>query len=630
MWAYLRFRAMVWALRATGRVIRWLVLAAVLIAAAPVTIVTAIAVGTAWLRGWPPGRLRRAAAAALLMTLAWAVGLAVQSSGRWHRLAAAPWHAWDIAWHDALTGHLLAAAVLSAPVAVPAGLIIAAGLWAWRIYAIAAGLTGRAVSAPMIFDTRQWRRAARTAKARAAAPGAVPLTDARGRLVIGTTIRAVGHRWRPVLAVPYEDLGRHQVIIGASGSGKTTLMMRLWAGWFTTAWQRYRAGRAARPLLAVLDCKGGPDARTKAERARKLLHAAGAARVAIWPDEATLSLWVLPPAALATTLFQMIESGEGSAAFYADVMAATVRLAINAPGGPPTSAAGFLDRLAPGWLEAAYAGRPAELAAVAAAQPHLGAIALRYRNLLERLGPSLDGPGQLADADAWYFILEGTAEQSVAEAQAKALTELIAHAATSRTSPPRVILLALDDYSAVSGKVPLSNLYERGRSLGMGVQVSAQSWHGLGGDEDERYRIAATADGGLWLLRTPYPQPVCELAGTRKVIESAHKLTGATWGDEGTSRLQYAWTVDPDIARSLAVGQAAYIHAGGCTWVHIARARPSPLALTPTPAPSPVPGPDGPGTRPAQPIALPGPPPAPAQPPSPGDLDDAFTPRRHP
>ena len=61
-----------------------------------------------------------------------------------------------------------------------------------------------------------------------------------------------------------------------------------------------------------------------------------------------------------------------------------------------------------------------------------------------------------------------------------ALTELTAHAATDLDAEPRAMLLAADDYSAVSGKVPLSNLYERGRSLGIGVQVSAQSWQGLG------------------------------------------------------------------------------------------------------------------------------------------------------
>ncbi len=64
------------------------------------------------------------------------------------------------------------------------------------------------------------------------------------------------------------------------------------------------------------------------------------------------------------------------------------------------------------------------------------------------------------------------------------------------------MLLACDDYSAVSGRVPLWQLYERGRSLGIGVQVSAQSWQGIGRDDDERYRIAATADGGIWLMRT--------------------------------------------------------------------------------------------------------------------------------
>jgi hypothetical protein len=34
----------------------------------------------------------------------------------------------------------------------------------------------------------------------------------------------------------------------------------------------------------------------------------------------------------------------------------------------------------------------------------------RYATLLGRLGPALDGPGTLADANAWYFILEGTRE----------------------------------------------------------------------------------------------------------------------------------------------------------------------------------------------------------------------------
>ena len=91
---------------------------------------------------------------------------------------------------------------------------------------------------------------------------------------------------------------------------------------------------------------------------------------------------------------------------------------------------------------------------------------------------------------------------------------------------------------------------------------------------------------GIWLLRTPYPQPVCELAGTRRIVETATKVIGGMWGDEGSSRVQHAWNVDPGIARALDTGQAGFIHAGGCTWVQVARPRPSPLPLPPPPAPA--------------------------------------------
>ncbi|MGH3394451.1 MAG: hypothetical protein ACRDPO_07150, partial [Streptosporangiaceae bacterium] len=119
---------------------------------------------------------------------------------------------------------------------------------------------------------------------------------------------------------------------------------------------------------------------------------------------------------------------------------------------------------------------------------------------------------------------------------------------------------------------------------GVAVQVSAQSWQGLAPDEDERYRIAATADGGIWLMRTPYPEPLSQLAGTRRIVETATKMLAGMWGDEGSSRVQHAFTADPGIARALATGQAGYIHAGGCTWTQIARPRPSPLPLPRPPA----------------------------------------------
>jgi hypothetical protein len=601
----MRFKVVMWLLRTAGRLLVWALLAAVLVAVAPLTLVTATALFGAWLRGWPPARLWRAARWALPMTAIYLAGRAVQARTR-QALALAPARDWAAAWHAASAGRVVGAFVQVAPLVIPAGLALAGCLWAWRIYALDTGLSGKTATAPVVFDARQWTRQARAARARITAPGTVPLADQHGRVVIGAVIRSVGHRWQPSLAIPHTAFGRHQVVIGSSGSGKTNLMMRTWAGWYAAALTAHYQHGAPRPLLIVLDCKGGPDSRVKAARTRRLLHAVGAGRVAIWPDDSRVSLWQLPPRELAVTLFQLIETGTGPAAYYADVTQAVLTLAVTAPPGPPADGTAFLDRLEPGRLEAAYAADPPRLAAVTTARRHLGDISLRYRTLLDRLGPALDHGGTLVDADAWYFILEGTREQSVAEAQALALTELVAHAATSRGAEPRAILLACDDYSAVSGKVPLWSLYERGRSLGIGVQVSAQSWQGLGATEDERYRIAATADGGIFLLRTPYPQPLCELAGTRRVIETATKVIGGMWGDEGSSRVQHAWTADPGIARSLAVGQAGYLHAGGCTWVEVARPRPSPLRLPP-PRPAPVvvipPPAAQPYTGPAVPVA---------------------------
>ena len=618
IWSWLKLTAALWLLRKGFKAFGWVLLAALMVTAWPLTLAAGIGYLAAWLRGWPPARLRRAAAWALPMTAVYAIGQAIRLHA-WQAVTLAPVDDFGRAWRLLAAGSMPRAGLLVAPVAVPAGLAIAAALWARRIYAITTGLAGHTASAPITFDARQWRRQARAARGRAAAPGTVPLLTPRGNVVIGPVIRAIRHPWRPTLTVPYRSFGRHAVIIGSSGSGKTNLMMRLWAGWYAAASAAHQRREGDRPLLVVLDCKGGPDARVKAERTRRLLHGVGARRVAIWPDEARLCLWDLPPRDLGVLLLQMIETGDGAAAYYTDVMQAVVNLALAAPGGPPANAASFLDRLDVAWLETAYGDglHGAALTRIRAAKPHIGDIQLRYATLLGRLGPALDGPGTLAGADAWYCILEGTREPSVAEAQAMALTELVAHAATEPGTERRAMLLAADDYSAVSRRVPVSNLYERGRSLGLGVQVSAQSWQGLGRDDDERYRIAATADGGIWLMHTPYPEPLVQLAGTRRVLESAHKLIGATWGDEGTTRTQHAWIADPDLIRTLDTGQACYIHRGGATFVQVARPKPSPLSLPAAPPPS---------------VIIP--PPAPpadqeSQPPGPrerGSLDDVLGP----
>ena len=78
-----------------------------------------------------------------------------------------------------------------------------------------------------------------------------------------------------------------------------------------------------------------------------------------------------------------------------------LNLALAAPGGPPFDASSLLYRLDPTWLESACGDGAYEAAIILirAARPHIGDIPLCFPTLFGRLGPTLDGPGTLADAD---------------------------------------------------------------------------------------------------------------------------------------------------------------------------------------------------------------------------------------
>jgi hypothetical protein len=124
----------------------------------------------------------------------------------------------------------------------------------------------------------------------------------------------------------------------------------------------------------------------------------------------------------------------------------------------------------------------------------------------------------------------------------------------------------VDEFSAVSRRLPIWQLYERARSLGLAVQVSAQSWQDLAPDDDDRYRIAATADGGIWLLRTPHPEPVTALAGDRPAMDTSRRLLGvAWWSREGTTRERRAPVADPALIRNLGVAILGIIHHFGAS-----------------------------------------------------------------
>ena len=487
-------------------------------------------------RGWPagpPARLFRAAAWSSPVAGVWA---GRRRAARPHLAGgrARPRDLWQQASSWLVHGRVLPAVALAAPLAVPAGLAGRRG---------PCGSTGprrwrpappRARVRPGRFDARQWHRQARSARGRLAAPGPFPLVTVRGTVPAGRgdprrrppldprpgdprqRVRpAHGHRRRvrhrqdqpddpPVGRLDRRDARRRAPGQAPPAAGRAGLQRRP---------RRPRQGRPDPPRAARR--RGRPRRRLARRRHPQPVGAAARrARGAAVPDDRARRR--------VRRLLRRHHPGRPHAGRDRAARPAGQRRRSSSPGSTPA-----------GWRTPGPATRTGYRRWPPPA-PTPATSSCGTRPCCAGSAPPSTAPA------AWKTPTPGTSSSKApVRAVASPRRRRWRSPSWSRTprpaggTEPRTILLAADDYSAVSRRVPLSNLYERGRSLGLGVMVSAQSWQGLGADDDERNRIAATADGGIWVMQTPYPQPLCELAGTRRVLESARKLLGQRVGRRG-------------------------------------------------------------------------------------------------
>jgi len=110
--------------RVAARLARAVTALAAAVALLPVALVAVTGMALAWRQGWRPARLYRAAAWCLPMVAVWLAATALASHSVWPA-ADAPRLAWLAIWRH---GDYLAAAVLTAPAAIPIGLLVALGV----------------------------------------------------------------------------------------------------------------------------------------------------------------------------------------------------------------------------------------------------------------------------------------------------------------------------------------------------------------------------------------------------------------------------------------------------------------------------------------------------------------------
>ena len=352
--------------------------------------------------------------------------------------------------------------------------------------------------------------------------------------------RDAGRLW---LAYPEADLSRHGVVVGAAGSGKTETLLRL----------SYLAARVYGWQIVFLDAKG--DTATRDRFVAAMLHAGiGAASIRTFPAQG-YDAWRGDARALVNRLMEVSDFSEP---YYREMALRVLDLATSAPPGPPRSSSDLLGRLRKAALRMAYRARPEAAEIDDLAERDVAGVANRYRAFFGALGGSLDGAWAFEDPVACYVLLEGLALKAEAARLGRFFLEDFAHYSGVRKEPARRVLLVVDEFSALESAADAAHLFERLRSFGAAVVVSAQGYAGLGVAADRILDAAQT----LVLHRVEHTRylPSRDAPGRA--------------GREGAVTRREGWRVRPNDIRQLPAGEAVVVSGGKAGRVRVERLLP--------------------------------------------------------
>jgi hypothetical protein len=448
----------------------------------------------------------------------------------------------------AVAGAFLRWAVVSAPVGIPTGLVVAA-----------VPLREPAVPGPewqadrRRAEQREQERTRRCAVKRADREGA----DLRSN-ALAVSLGGSVHDWRigDLVVPPPRQLGYAMLLMGAPGTGKTTATERL----------SYLCGQERRHLV-VIDAKGGHDGLAEGVTAA-FLAAWPDARVRLFPQE-RLDIWRGEPHAIVNRLLQVWDWSLESQ-WYAEVAVTALRLALGQRGEPCRSGEELVARLDPHALTRAWEHDPLVLGLVRNMTGDLPGVQVRVGNLMAALGGALDGSASWEDADCWVVTVPAMVASRDADSALRIMLSDYAHFTMARKRRGQPSHLVVDEFAAIAGGRRVAiDLLERGRGAGAGVTLSGQSAAALG-SEEERARLLAAASAVL-LFRTPQPAELAALAGSERVAEGAWQADGDDLTGRSTITVRARARVDQDRVRQLPTGEADLIVRGQVERIRIIR-----------------------------------------------------------
>src|SRR5579884_778321 len=365
---------------------------------------------------------------------------------------------------------------------------------------------------------------------------------------------------RNTFTFPLSALRLQTTILGTSGSGKTETIFRLC----------YGARKAYNLQVIYLDAKGQTrreeeQAEDTAARFAATMRAAGAHTVNVFPA-LHLDGWKGDVVALKNRLLSVIDLSES--AYYGDVAANVVDLALSAPT-TPRSSSHFLANLQLERLKAIYQNDPRQYQRVLNLDKKLlKQVEMRYQVFFRAMGGQLDGTLDYRAADAVYLRVRGFVLRDEAPRLGRFLVADFMHYVAERRRPGTQTLFVIDEFGALHLREETSLLFEQARSFGGSLVIAAQGYSALG-PEEYAHRILDSCSTYI-LHACTNPMPIIERVGKRFRLETS-------WSEDEDGlprkhlRITHDWKIPPDAVIQQETGQAFWSYRGHTQQVQTAQ-----------------------------------------------------------